>query len=415
MIQTLSDVGKWCRQAGARILKDRHKDLLAGSLTILLLSLIPLSSNAQAIKYVASIPESGSTVDSFSNISLVFDLSEIEEAYGGVGQWGVSYNASYNAKLPSKEKSAVLYKGKMEDGEVIDRLSTRLSASESGNTLVMAFNDVEITPNQEYTIVVTYEVYPTNVIDATKNDNTPTLVLKDNPIVLTFFGGENAKKVLTASSNSIKVNETYESLPEIKVGFNYDVAVNAGAKASVYEGTDLVAESASISVDPSDSKTILVNFPETPLYTSHSYNFVIPEGCVSIADENDIVNKEVAITIQGASYRYFGVANGVNPANNSVSILSDIYIPFDFPNTSSKTYGVKDIYDTLTVYLYEGTDTEGEPLQTLIAEGAPDCLGIIIRPNNALKAGTEYTVVIPEGTVKAYDMDYRQPPILRMP
>ncbi len=76
---------------------------------------------------------------------------------------------------------------------------------------------------------------------------------------------------------------------------------------------------------------------------------------------------------------------------------------------------MKDIYDTLTVYLYEGTDTEGEPLQTLIAEGAPDCLGIIIRPNNALKAGTEYTVVIPEGTVKAYDMDYRQPPILRMP
>ncbi len=85
---------------------NRIASVLGGSLRAILTAVMILGtlvSFAQySIKYTGSNPVSGSTVDSFENIELEFDLSEVVEGFEGIGEWGVFYTAFYNAKLPTK-------------------------------------------------------------------------------------------------------------------------------------------------------------------------------------------------------------------------------------------------------------------------------------------------------------------------
>ena len=369
----------------------------------------PLTMAQYQIKYIGANPASGATVNSFDNIELEFDLSEVVDGLGGEGEWGISYNATYNAKLPAKEKSAALYKGSVEDGEVIARLSTRHSASEAGNKILLCFENIEIESGQEYNIVVTYEVFAVNVSD--QSGSSETLALKDNPIVLTYYGGNETQKVLTLISNSVEENINYEKIPELKVTFNYDVTVNNDFKVTVFEGNNEIVTSSTVEADPEDGKSIIVKFPETPIYLGRSYNIVIPAGAVSIADEEDTANPEITIPVKGGSYLYFSVGRGLIPSDGSVSILDEITIPFKFPASDTKTYGLKDSGVPMTVYVYDGDNTEGEELLSVEGNASTDGTSLVIMPNYAFESGSQYTFVIPEGSIEVYDLGARNPTI----
>ena len=380
--------------------------LLMTSLTFMLGTLISL---AQYPKYVGSTPSSGSTVDSFNCIELEFDLSEVIQSTGGESEpWGIFYNATYNSKRPSSEKSAALYKGTVDDGEVIARLATAYHVSENaepGNKIVLSFPDIEIEPNQEYSIKITYDVFA-NSLSNPDSYYSESIVYKDNPLILTFYGASETKKVLKAVSNSIDANSTYEQLPDVKVTFNYDVAVNSDKNAVVSEGTEEIATSSSVTVDPEDSKSIIIKFPETTIYNGHSYNISIPAGVANVEGESDIINAELIIPLKGASYRYFGVGR-VRPSNGSESVMAEITVPFKFPEAVDKNYGFVNVDNGRKkwyIHLYEGAAAEGEELMQIEGEIGSDMKSLIFYPEYAFKPETEYTLVIPEGDVLAYEI-----------
>ena len=366
-----------------------------------------LSSFAQYnIQYIGAVPESGSTVNSFDNIELEFDLAEVVEGLGGDGEWGISYNATYNSKLPSKEKSAALYKGTVENGEVIARLATRHTATEPGNKIILSFDGIEIESGQEYTILITYEVFANNVVQSGSSE---TLVLKENPIVLTYYGGNESVKVLNVESCNY-LDKQQEIIKDVQVSFNYPVSLSENAFAELLEDGQVIKTTSEISILEGDNQSINILFPETQCYLNHKYVIRIPESMIAILGES-IFNNEISVGFEGLSYLYFGIGRGLTPSEGSVSILDEITVPFKFPTSETKTYGLKDTGLSMTVYVYAGENTEGDELLRVEGNASTDGTSLVITPNYAFEPESEYTFIIPEGTIEVYDLGARNPTI----
>ena len=383
------------------------------ALSILMVLVIEAVAFAQGLKYVGSNPIDGSTVETLSTVELEFDLSDVQESLGEA-EWGICSNGFYLASLPNMEKTATLYEGVPEDNNVLERLNSVIKPNNSlfkvGNTFKIQFSDFEIKPNQLYTLVITYEFYAGKNGEKTW-DTTTKLSFQNEPLVLTFVGSEVAEKVLSPLSNSIIEDTTYEQIPEVQISFNYDVTVNNGCTISLFEENEEICKAGSVIVDSEDNKSVLITFPETELVIGHTYNIVIPEGSFSIIDEDKVLNNEIIIPIKGASYIYFGVGRGLTPAEGSVSILDEITVPFKFPTSETKTYGLKDTGVPMTVYVYVGENIEGEELLSVEANASTDGTSLVITPNYAFEPDSEYTFVIPEGTIDVYDLGARNPTI----
>lgn len=359
--------------------------------------------------YIGAEPRDQSSVSSISNISLNFDLSEIIAEYGE-GEWGICCSGYYSKRKPAEEQSAALYKGDKDTGELIERIYTTIRPSdvdfEIGSNLNLSFADVQLETGQKYTLVLTYDMYAGKKGEETWMVDTK-LSFFENPITLTFYGGSDIAKVLSMESNSIESNVQYETIPSVKITFNHDVEVTANAAATLAEDGSLVANSTNIAVDAEDSKSIVITFPEEVLYNSHKYNMVLPEGAVSVAGEPDVVNSEISIQLEGASYRYFGTGR-VRPSNNSVTVLGEITIPFKFPEVEGKNYGFVALDNgdqtPFTAYLYAGNDDTTEPIETMIGTVTSDSKGLVFTPSITPEPESAYTLVIPEGNVKAYEI-----------
>ncbi|MDE6084327.1 MAG: hypothetical protein K2G11_07545, partial [Muribaculaceae bacterium] len=307
------------------------------------------------------------------------------------------------------ENSVILYKGTPEEGEEIAVIDLMIKPSDNdfevGSDVSLSFPSFPVEAGQLYTAVVTYEFYAGKKGDSTWIVDTK-LTFQETPLILTFYGTAETRKVLTIESNSIAENNTYEHLPELKISFNYDINVNNGKTISVSEGNDEIVTSNSISVDSADPTSIIVMFPETTLYNGHNYNVVIPSGVVSVDGESDIINEELIIPIKGASYRYFGVGR-VRPSNGSESVMAEITVPFKFPEVEGKNYGFVNVDNGRKkwyIHMYEGASAEGEELMQIEGEVGTDMKSLIFHPNYAFKPETEYTFVIPEGDVLAYEI-----------
>lgn len=209
---------------------------------ILLVAIIAYSvnMNGQALKFIGTSPENRSTIESLENIIFHFDLTDVINAHGE-GEWGVCPNGFHFKFFPEMENSVILYKGSPEDGEeiaVIDLIRKPTDNDfEVSYDVSLNFSSFPIESGQLYTAVVTYEFYAGKKGESTWEVDTK-FTFQDEPLILTFYGGSETKKVLTIESNSISENSTYEQMPELKVIFNYDIALNSGKNVMVYEGND---------------------------------------------------------------------------------------------------------------------------------------------------------------------------------
>lgn len=361
-------------------------------------------STAQSLKFVGSNPANGDRVSSLSSIELEFDLSDVISSYGE-GDWGVCMNGFYVATVPKLEKSTTLYEGD-ETGTVIERLATIIKPNQAsfqvGNKLSIKFKEFEIKPDQEYTLVIKHEFYAGKKGESTWEVGSK-LSFQNNPIVLKFYGASQVAKVLTCESTSLGQNEKFEKLNEsVKLSFNYDAEVLSEASAVITENNVSIATASSVTADPTDSKSVLISFPETTLYNGHKYTLDIPAGIIGIAGETDIVNSEISIPFEGLSFRSFGIGR-VSPANNSTAIIDNIVVPFKFPviEGSNWSYGFVNVKNAkYPMRLYKGTEEDGELVATI--NGEPDNSSLEFAVTCDVEPGTLYTGVIDEGTVKAY-------------
>ncbi len=374
-------------------------------LTLTLLLLIAhLGASSQGLKFVGTTPANGESVSSLNSIELEFDLSDVIATYGE-GDWGVCPNGFYMAAFPTMEKTTTLYEGD-ETGNVIERLSTAFRPNhesfKTGNKFILHFNSFEIKPGQEYTVVIKHEFYAGKQGNSAWEQGTK-LSLQNDPIVLKFHGASETAKVLTCESNSLSQNAKYEVLNnEIKLTFNYDVEVLTGASAFVTEEDVSIATSSKISLDPADSKSVLISFSETPLYNGHKYSLNVPAGVIGVAGETDVTNSEISIPLEGACFRSFGIGR-VYPANNSTAIIDNINVPFKFPTIegSEWSYGFVNVQGAkYPMRLYKATEEDGELIATI--NGEPNNSSLDFALTCDLEPGTQYTCVIDEGTVKAY-------------
>ena len=142
------------------------------------------------------------------------------------------------------------------------------------------------------------------------------------------------------------------------------------------------------------------------MYKGHSYQIVVAPESVCINGEEDVTNNELSFTVKGASYRYFGVGR-VRPSNGSESVMAEITVPFKFPEVEGKNYGFVNVDNGRKkwyIHMYEGASAEGEELMQIEGEVGTDMKSLIFHPNYTFKPETEYTFVIPEGDVLAYEI-----------
>lgn len=360
-------------------------------------------STAQSLKFVGTTPSNGEIVSSLNSIELEFDLSDVIATYGE-GEWGICPNGLYVAALPAMEKTITLYEGD-ETGTLIERLNTAFRPNadsfQVGNKLILQFKSFEMKPEQEYTLVIKHEFY------AGKQGNTSwetgsKLSFQNDPVVLKFYGASQVAKALTCESTSIGQDTKYANLSEdIKLKFNYDVEVLSGASAVITENNVIVATANSLTIDSTDSKSVLISFPETPLYNGHNYTLNVPAGIIGVAGETDVTNLEISESFEGSSFRSFGIGR-VNPSNNSTTIPEPVIVPFKFPviEGSNWSYGFANIEKAqYPMSVYKGTEENGELVATV--NGTPDNTSLTFNLTN-LEPGTLYTCVIAEGAVKAY-------------
>ncbi|MDE6255389.1 MAG: hypothetical protein K2M39_04280, partial [Muribaculaceae bacterium] len=367
------------------------------------------TTNAATLLYSGSIPEDGSNVSSFDDITLLFDFSEVIEEHGE-GEWGICVSSTYSANRPEKNKIAALYKGSVDDGELLGYIAETIKASgenfKPGNKLHLSFPDVQVETNQVYTLKLTYELYAGRAADGNSWTTDTKLSLFSEPLTLTFIGGSEVAHVLNMESSNLDTAQEYEFLPEMIIDFNYPISITQKAGVEIKEDGSVLATADNITVDPANEKAIKISFPETSLYKGHSYQIVVAPESVCINGEEDVTNKELNFTIKGASYRYFGVGR-VRPSSGSESVMAEITVPFKFPEAVDKNYGFVNVDNGRKkwyIHLYEGAAAEGEELMQIEGEIGSDMKSLIFHPEYAFKPETEYTLVIPEGDVLAYEI-----------
>ncbi|MDE7442294.1 MAG: hypothetical protein K2M69_09035 [Muribaculaceae bacterium] len=87
--------------------------------------------------------------------------------------------------------------------------------------------------------------------------------------------------------------------------------------------------------------------------------------------------------------------------------MAEITVPFKFPEADDKNYGFVNVDNGRKkwyIHMYEGPTAEGEELMQIEGEIGTDMKSLIFHPNYAFKPETEYTFVIPEGDVLAYEI-----------
>lgn len=366
------------------------------------------ASAASPIKYVGCSPENNASISSANEFYLNFDFSNVIATYGENASWGVGCSGFYSDTSTTPEQSARLYKGTPDDGELLGRMSVSIKPAndlfQSGTKFLISFPDVFIEPGQKYTLIVTYNFYA-GIKGESKWKTDTKLSFVSDPLILTFYGASQTVKVLSCETNSLGENATLKALNEnVKLTFNHDVEVlsDAAVAVSVSENGITMVTASSMTVDPNDSKSVLISFPETPLYNGHKYSLNVPAGVIGVAGETDVTNSEICIPFEGASFRSFGIGR-VYPANNSTAIIDNINVPFKFPTIegSEWSYGFVNVQGAkYPMRLYKGTEEDGELVATI--NGEPNNSSLDFALTCDLEPGTQYTCVIDEGTVKAY-------------
>ncbi len=267
-----------------------------------------LFTYAFPIEFQKSIPESGSTINSF-DFTLEFDITEAlvlaEQDKPGVDV-GLGYNGS--SKL-----CASLYKGDVETGTLLGQTMTANFYGKdpefvvNGNKVNMRFDSsIPIVTNQKYTIQITNSFYLFVSGKVSKVASTQS-AYAESPIILTFIGGSSETTQLDVESDNLVKDMTLSNLGAVEFTLNSPFTINSGAEAWLTEGDNVVAKTSDLKISPDNNKVLIADFGGQALNYGHTYSVVLPANALAHIDDPSVGNFEYKTNSISGSQTY-GVA-----------------------------------------------------------------------------------------------------------
>lgn len=356
-----------------------------------------------AVKLVGITPEPGSTVSTLDSFTLHFDMSDFFEKSGNIddGTWGVAqiYEDIY------------LYKGEGTSGEKIAQSTAMYDQYTDefvpGPDMTLSLDQpTRLIPGEKYTLSI-----GSMFCIAQKNKSNSTI---ENGSMLNLYGipqlyTYTASADLEAEFDDLYIltpenNSSIDELTELIITFEEDVFINDDPVATfVNSKTSSDAySSSSISIDSDNPTRAIISFSPQTLYNGTTYNLTIPEGAFSPVSDPTKLSKKITATYKGAAFHEFGI-NTLTPENGLTILPSMITLRPDFPQGTGFTYLSKQ--PTYDIRLYKGNDTTGEPLASFVGEISSNLYNTVEYDiNYEYEPGTEYTFVVDDDLIKAYEI-----------
>lgn len=208
----------------------------------------------------------------------------------------------------------------------------------------------------------------------------------------TFAEAAKSVNLLTNYSISPVAGSTFNKASTFTISFDREAIVLDGAKEKIhlYEGETLIAEALSVKQSSQSERSFIIGFRPQTLKEGKRYTLKIPAGCFGI-EGTDMKNKEIEVSYIGRDNRPVTPEQYSMPDGSSQSELSysqNLTIRFDIPII---------VADNKVGYLYQ--DGNEAPLCELQLATSVNFLAIYPLLQQHLYLGSDYTVVIPEGSV----------------
>ena len=273
-------------------------------------------------------------------------------------------SANYNTRL---------YDGTPETGILME---TVLTSSFTGSAAAKDFVEIPFSsfvpePGHLYTVVCNnqfkvYDLENGSVIDGT------ILNYRNDPLILTFYGAEAGSTELLFQRASISNYENVASANSISFEFNEDIALVQGKQVQILYGSEQVATSKSLKIDPANGKSLVATFDNVTLYLGKQYTISLPAGVVSLKNNSSVLNKPVEITVNGASTIRLSTKS-VSPDNNSTALPESVEIRFSLePGQTINPPGEANILRKGDIDFYKGEISENNFISTLRGTAVDD-------------------------------------------
>ena len=382
---------------------------LRAILAVLMFTFTANSLKAQDLVFDGITPAPGSEISSFDFV-LKFDLSKIIEA-NGPADYGIGWQGRYNAKLPNLTKAVTIYKGTIEDGDVVGRVMTSNCTGSTAtfipsSEVVVSLDGVVPESGVTYTVVINndFKVF-TKESGGTSIANT-NLNFSSEPLTYTFVGASASADRLSVANCSVERNSLIKEISEISYTFSQPVSVNDANPVEITENGTVVAKSTG-TVLSDDGLTVTFKFDNVVLYNSHSYTISLPVGAVYASDNSSVVNDAFNTTVKGDKFTVFELVSSI-PTAEQKTIFSTIEGIFDMPE-GFEIYRDAQYTINLYAYLYKNEVSEENLLGRLNGTYNATRNGIIWTNNYALEPETKYVLYKPEGEFSALDKATNKP------
>lgn len=288
---------------------------------------------ANPVEFKTSIPESGSTITSW-DFELQFDITKALET-AATEKPGVEVGLGVMASTSSQIYTS-LYEGDIASEKVLGTTLTTILNGKSpefkvnGNSVKFSFDkSIPIKKGQKYTIEIKNDFYLYIKDKATRVTST-RLNFSENPLVLTFYGGDLSDSQLFIENYSID-NNTLESINEISFTLNSPFNIVDGAKVLINEGENEIASTSQLSVATDNDKQLKVSFADpVVLYTGRTYTIQLPSGSLTLKGNTNVSNTAFETNVSGASSISYAVVD-YSPKENQTLLPEKASITFDIP------------------------------------------------------------------------------------
>ena len=334
-------------------------------------------------------------------ITLVFDISEIQAQYPDFDNLGIGCNASQNDD-PTKEKALKLYKGTRDDGELLDtQYENRLQTGElfrAGNEITFYYNDIQLEEGSTYTLYAyyTFFVNPAGKTNGAMKSSTKLVYTYDAPIIIQFEAASQQAPTLKFIESSPSENSLIGTLDKVSLKFDSEIKIANVSDLKVTEFGVAIASPSLVEIDSENPKQLLISFDNVSLYKTHSYELEIPEKCLAAANNDQVLNETIRIPLNGDSWKYLKNGRVYPPSNTEILESPLIQIPMIFPDG----YGFVSLTggpEVFKGYWYEGENSEvRNEVEVQINNSAN---GVEVNPQFPLVPGKTYTFVFPEGQI----------------
>lgn len=370
-------------------------------LTVALLLVSTITFHSHALQFSHSLPANNSEISTF-DFEIVFNIEDALDSYV-CSDYGIYVSGSYSEKTGSGYHTK-LYKGTIEDGEIIGRaLTANVTATsadfEQGNSLHLNFVGIMPEEGQVYTLAL-YNKF--NITSPTLGGTAGTVLnCNKTPIVLTFIGATAKKDELVLQSSSLSTNENVVSLNCVQLGYNEAIKICEGAAMPYFaEGNETYATATATGVESADDKMLNITFADTEFPVKRNFTFVLPAGSVCLASDEDVKNEELRIPIVGSKYEYFELTS-LTPESNGVTVPPAVKVAYNLPDG---TVFRDDVYYYGTLYKINGT--EREKIEEIKSSAEYESKEMKWTFKNAFEPETTYEFEIPQGTIFGYVTDW---------